>query len=169
MLTIESVFSSAIQQAGSTIVAQNIGAGKTERVREVVRKSLIMGLAFACVTSAVVLLFPEQIFRLFINDEAVMPYARPLMTLSTVPFLISAVNSAFYAVTIGTGYSTLTMIAGFLDGVVLRITLSMLFGLVMHMGVTGYYMGHCFARLAPVSCNLWYYLSGKWKTRKILK
>lgn len=169
VLTIESVFSSAIQQAGSTIVAQNIGAGKTERVREVVRKSLIMGLAVACITSSIVLLFPEQIFRLFINDEAVMPYARPLMTLSIVPFLISAVNSAFYAVTIGTGYSTLTMIAGFLDGVVLRITLSMLFGLVMNMGVTGYYMGHCFARLAPVSCNLWYYLSGRWKTRKILK
>ena len=56
-----------------------------------------------------------------------------------------------------------------MDGVVLRIALGLLFGKAVGLGVIGYYMGHCFARLAPVTCNLWYYLSGRWKTRKILK
>ena len=169
VLTIESVFSSSIQQAGSTIVAQNIGANETERVKELIRKSLVLGLAIAAVASLAACLFPEQIFRLFINDSAVMEYCRPLMYLSVVPFVISAINSPYYAVTMGTGFSSLTMLAGFLDGVVLRISLSLLFGLVLNWGVIGYFAGHCFARLAPVSCNLWYYLSGRWKTRKILK
>lgn len=170
VLTIESVFSTSIQQAGSSIVAQNIGAGKTDRVSELVRKSLVMGLAIASLTSLIVCLFPEQIFRMFINDgDVIKGYSHVLMYLSVIPFVISAVNSAFYSVTIGTGFSTLTLFAGFMDGVVLRIALGLIFGLVMGKGVIGYYMGHCFARLAPVSCNLWYYISGRWKTRKILK
>lgn len=90
------------------------------------------------------------------------------MQLSACTFVMTAVNGAFDSVTTGTGFANLKMIAGFLDGVVLRISLGLFFGIVLEMGIVGFFAGHCFARLAPLSFNIGYYLSGKWRTRHLV-
>ena len=168
VLTIENVFSNSVHQAGSTVVAQNIGAKKPERVRQLVRSALLLALAMVTVPVATALLFPEGIFRIFINNEEVLAYARPLMQLAACTFLMAALNSAFDSVTMGTGFANLKMIAGFLDGVVLRIALGLFFGVAMEMEVVGFFIGHCFARVAPMALNMAYYFSGKWKDRTLL-
>lgn len=168
VLTLEGVFSSSVQQAGGTIVAQNIGARKLARVRQLVHSALKVSLPIAVGSSAIVLLFPEAIFRVFINNEEVLAYAGQLMMLASCTFLMTAVNGAFDSVTTGTGFANLKMIAGFLDGVVLRIALGLFFGLHLRMGIVGFFIGHCFARIAPLTFNVAYYVSGKWKTRQIL-
>lgn len=168
VLTLEGVFSNSVHQAGGTIVAQNVGAGKLERVRQLVRSALQVSLPIAAAACTAALLIPEEIFRLFINNEAVLSYAQPLMVLACCTFLMTAVNGAFDSVTTGTGFANLKMVAGFLDGVVLRVALGLFFGLHLQMGIVGFFAGHCFARIAPLSFNIGYYLSGKWKNRKIL-
>lgn len=168
VLSMENVFSDAVQQAGSTIVAQNMGAGKTNRVRSLVRSSLRITVPIALLAGTLVLLFPEEIFRLFVNSSQILVYAPALMRLAALTFLLSAVNSAFNAVTTGTGFANLRLLAGVLDGIVLRISLGLTFGLVLNMGIVGFYMGHCLARIAPLAVNLIYYLSGRWKTRRLL-
>ena len=168
VLTLEGVFSTSVHQAGGTIVAQNVGARKPERVRSLVRSALVVSLPVAAVAVVAALLFPEEIFLIFISNEEVLSYAAVLMRFAACTFVMTAINGAFDSVTTGTGFANLKMIAGFLDGVVLRITLGLFFGLKMDMGIVGFYIGHCFARLAPLSFNIVYYLSGKWKNRHLL-
>ena len=167
VLTMENVFSSGIQQAGSTIVAQDAGAGKADRIRGSVRSGLILSVPMAIAASVAVIAWPEQLFHLFIQNEEILAYAPRLMRLAAVTFVISAVNCAFDSVTVGTGFAALKMAAGFLDGVVLRVSVGLYCGLVLDMGVVGFFFGHCFARLAPLVCNLIYYFSGRWKNRKL--
>lgn len=168
VLTLEGVFSTSIHQAGGTIVAQNMGARKPERVRQLVWSALLVSVPIGVAAAVAALVFPEEIFRIFIRNEGVLVYAKPLMQQSACTFLMTAVNGAFDSVTTGTGFANLKMIAGFLDGVVLRISLGLLFGLVLEMGIVGFFAGHCLARLAPLSFNIAYYLSGKWKTRHLV-
>ena len=41
------------------------------------------------------------------------------------------------------------------------------FSLMAILQAVGFFFGHCFARLAPLVCNLIYYFSGRWKNRKL--
>ena len=68
----------------------------------------------------------------------------------------------------GIGNARLSMVLALLDGVVLRIGLSWLFGIVFGWGFFGFVLGY---GLAPYGCaipGLIYFLSGKWKKRRIL-
>jgi Na+-driven multidrug efflux pump len=68
----------------------------------------------------------------------------------------------------GIGNARLGMVLALLDGVILRIGLSYLFGIVLGMGFFGFVLGY---GLAPYGCaipGMIYFLSGKWEKRKTL-
>jgi Na+-driven multidrug efflux pump len=68
----------------------------------------------------------------------------------------------------GIGNANLSMILALLDGVVLRIGLSWLFGVVLGWGFYGFVLGYA---LAPYGCGVpgsIYFLSGVWRKRKVL-
>ena len=74
----------------------------------------------------------------------------------------------FNGVVTGSGYSLLNFIMGMLDGVILRIGISLILADVVGMGVYGYFYGNALARVAPFIIAVAYFYSGKWKTRKLL-
>jgi len=68
----------------------------------------------------------------------------------------------------GIGNAKLSMVLALLDGVVLRIGLSWLFGIVLDWGFFGFVLGY---GLAPYGCavpGMIYFLSGVWQRRKVL-
>ena len=54
------------------------------------------------------------------------------------------------------------------DGIIARIGLSILFGVTLDMGVRGFWLGSSLAGLVIGVIGVFYYFSGKWKTRKLL-
>lgn len=69
----------------------------------------------------------------------------------------------------GIDNSFLNLIFGLLDGVVLRISLSYLFGIVWDMGLYGFFLGYGLAAYGTSIPGTIYYLSGKWKRYQMLK
>ncbi|MCI9315099.1 MAG: MATE family efflux transporter [Lachnospiraceae bacterium] len=57
--------------AFSTYVAQNYGAGKTERIRRGMRDAALGAFVFCTVISVLVVLFASQLMGLFLNEESV--------------------------------------------------------------------------------------------------
>ena len=68
----------------------------------------------------------------------------------------------------GSGNFKLNLAVALLDGVFMRICLSLLLGLVIGYGVYGFWYGHALAGFTPFVIGGWYYLSGKWRTRKYI-
>ena len=63
----------------------------------------------------------------------------------------------------GIGNARMSFIVGIIDGVVARVGLAMLFGLVFEMGIMGFWLGDICASFMPfVICGI-YFWSGKWK------
>ncbi|MBD5476008.1 MAG: MATE family efflux transporter [Lachnospiraceae bacterium] len=56
--------------AFSTYVAQNYGAGKTERIRRGMRDAVAGAFVFCLVISSLVVLFSEQLMGLFLSEES---------------------------------------------------------------------------------------------------
>lgn len=55
--------------AFSTFIAQNLGAGNTERIKSGIRSAALTATSFCIVISAVVLIFAEKLMMLFVNSS----------------------------------------------------------------------------------------------------
>lgn len=164
------VITTSVKAAAGAMVGQNIGAGEYDRVKQIVRYSLLLTGLSALLLSAFCLVFPHAMFRLFTSDAAVVEYGPQFMPICALIFILSAIMSAYGPVVTGTGNAKLSLIGGILDGVVFRIGFSFLFGMYFNMGVVGFFLGNALARLGPVTIDLVYYYSCAWKRyRKLVK
>lgn len=164
------VITTSVKAAAGAMVGQNVGAGKHDRIKQVVRYSLLLAGASALLLSLFCLVFPYAMFRLFTSDAAVIEFGPQFMPICALIFILSAIMSAYGPVVTGTGNAKLSLIGGILDGVVFRIGFSFLLGMYLGMGVVGFFLGNALARLGPVSIDLVYYYSGAWKRyRKLVK
>lgn len=158
----------SVKSAAGTMVGQNIGAKKYDRVKQVVHSCLLLSGGSALIMSAAALLFPDMIFSWFTSDADAMAYSSVFMQICALIFILSALMSAYAPVVTGTGNAKLAFIGGVLDGVVLRIGLGMLLGITFHMEVVGFFLGNALCRLGPIAIDSWYYYSGAWKKYKKL-
>ncbi len=165
---IANIFAISVREASGTIVAQNIGAERLDRVRETVRSVAIVSFSAAFVMALFSVLFPNFIFSLFTSDPEVLSQARVFMLICCIIYFLSAAIAPYEGVVSGTGNAKLGFIGGMLDGVVFRVGFCMLFGLVLGMGAKGFFLGDALARTGIVLVGAIYYHSGKWKSYRIL-
>ena len=159
------IMGNSMNDATASLVGQNIGAGKVERVKRTVWCALGFGMAYAAILVVLFLLFPEQIFSFFTNDAEVIAMAGPFMVVAAVTAITFGLMSPFLGLINGVGAATLNMIIAMADGVIARISLSLLFGYGLKMGALGFVLGNCLAGFVSGIGGGAYFLSGKWKNR----
>ena len=162
------VFIQGVDTASAAMVGQNLGARKTERAGKVTLYTWGSCLVCAAAISIGCLLIPQQIFGLFTSDPEVERLGAVFLRIMIVHFFASATTGSFQAMITGCGYVELGFLIGLLDGVVCKVGLSMLFVYVFDMGYLGLFWGVACSRILPAFVCIAYYLSGKWKTRKLL-
>ena len=165
---IMNVICGSLSTGGSAMVGQSLGAGKTERIPAVIRFSLIVNAAFATLFSSVIIIFPRWLFGLFNSDVEVLDMAMTYVMPAVLNSFGFAVRSPFFALINGVGHPKLNLLVGLLDGVVCRIGLALLLGIVVGMGIRGFWYGSVLAGYIPLFIGGYYFISGKWKTQKLL-
>lgn len=162
------VFIQGIDTASASMVGQNLGAKKTERAGKTTLCTAFAAVVCAAASGLLCLLFPHQIFGIFTKDEAVIILGATFLRIFILHFFASAITGSFQAMVTGCGFVELGFVLGILDGVICKIGLSILFMRVFHMGYIGLWWGVACSRILPGCICVGYYLSGKWKTRKLL-
>jgi Na+-driven multidrug efflux pump len=158
----------AVDTGSGAMIGQNIGARKTERVKKIVLSTLAITLTAATIASAFALLCPRTLFGIFTMDKEVMELGVTYLKIMVITFYLAALLGTFQAVVTGVGFASFGFAIGMLDGVVCRIGFSLFFVYVLDWGVKGFFMGHAMARLIPFILSFLYYISGRWKKRKLL-
>ena len=95
-----------------------------------------------------------------------MTIAMEFQPIAVVLFLGSACRSPMNALINGSGNHRVNFATAILDGIVMRVGLSVLLGLVLHMEYLGFWLGDALAGYTPFFIGLVYYFTGAWKTRK---
>ena len=165
--SITAVVTNALSTAGSSMVGQNIGAGKYHRVPKIIGVSMVVDLAFAVLLSFLTICFPRTIFGLFNDDPQVLDMAMTYIPVAVLLYVGFAMRSPFFALINGSGNAKLNLIVGLLDGVICRVGLAMLMGIAMGMGIMGFWLGNAFAGYMPFLIGGVYFLTGKWKKRMV--
>lgn len=164
---IPSIITQGMSMANSSMVGQNMAAGKPGRVKQSVRTCFILNLCVYGVFILVCMAAPKLVFTLFTTEESVLELAPAYLRISCIGFAASIFNSSFNSVINGIGFTSLSMAIGLLDGVVARIAFSLLFGITLGLGLNGFFLGHSLAIWITALLSFGYYLSGHWQRRKL--
>jgi len=160
--------SQGIQFAAMPMISQNIAAAKPKRAEAVVRYSWLFSGIWTVVFIAAYVLFGKQMFMAFSDDVLVHEMSGTFIKAILWMFPALAVMRGSSAFIQGIGNARLSMVLALLDGVILRIGLSWLFGIALNWGFYGFVLGYA---LAPYGCavpGMIYFLSGIWKKRRVL-
>ncbi len=166
--SIANLISTAMNTAGSTMVGQNIAAGEFERVKTILKKLSVITLSVATVLSAIICLFPEEIFSIFTDegDADVLAIAGGYVPIAVLLFFGAAMRAIMNALINGSGNYRINFVTAILDGIVMRIGLALLFGLVLGMKHYGFWLGDALAGFTPFFIGLVFYFTGLWKKGK---
>ncbi len=162
------LFINTTETAASSMIAQNLGAKKPERARKTTLYTFFVTLGVATAASILALAIPRPLYRIFTPDAEVIELGVVYMRILVMSLYMMSFTGSFQAMVTGSGFVSLGFLLGVMDGVVCRIGFSLLFLCVFDAGVTSFFWGTAFSRTIPGLICLGYFISGKWKTRKLL-
>ncbi|MBQ4280599.1 MAG: MATE family efflux transporter [Spirochaetales bacterium] len=157
------VVSMSFTAAGSSMVGQNLGAKKYERVPRILATIAVIGLAMFSVMTVVMIAIPEKVFGMFTSDIAVLSLANILIVPMILNFYGAATRSISFALINGSGNTKLNLAVALIDGILMRIGLAALLCFSFNMGSLGCWYGDAIAGFMPLFIGLVFYLSGRWK------
>lgn len=168
LASIANLVSNSLNAAGSSMVGQNIGAGEYKRVPKIFMRVFGISICISVLLSAVLCLFPEAVFSIFASGEdkaKVLEIAMGYIPIGVLMFFGSAFRSPANALINGSGNYKINFATAIFDGIVLRIGLSYLFGIILKGGYYGFFLGDALAGFTPFWIGIVFYISGKWKTK----
>ena len=110
----------SLNQAATTFVSQNIGAGREDRVNKGTIRSLQAAVVVTAVIAAVLVVFAPQATSLFSQDESVIYYGVLFLRMNTFFLVFNAINHVLAGALRGRGDSRGPMVCMLACFVVIR-------------------------------------------------
>lgn len=153
-----------VNYAVSTFVAQNRTAGKFDRVNKSVYAGAICSLAVYSAFAVTYIFDVDGIFGLFTSDADVISsaetFSRAILWAFPAMITMRATNGYIQ----GMGKSVWSFVLALFDGVILRLGLSYLFGVVLDEGTYGLFLGYGLATYGSAIPGAIYFFVKKRKT-----
>ncbi len=160
--------SQGIQYAAMPMISMNIGAKNIKRTKKIVFTACVVSIIFTVFCILVYLLAGEALFKIFSDDVKVHNLSSQFIYAIIWMFPAFAVMRGSGAFIQGIGNTKLCMVLAMLDGVVLRIGLSWLLGIVCGFGFFGFVLGYGLAPYGYAIPSMLYFLFGGWEKKKTL-
>ena len=110
--------------AMTTFVGQNVGARRLDRVHEGVREGLAAGLMISVALVAAILVFGENLMRMFTSTQEVVSLGVHMMRILAVGYIAMAVTQSLSGVMRGAGDTMTPMWVSLITTIVIRMPLA---------------------------------------------
>ena len=169
VVNLGSIGISALSTGVGTMAGQNIGAGRPEHAGKTIQVGVRCALILAIAMFCLIRLIPGPLARLFNSDANALDASVQCLKYLSIILFPSALFFIYVSISTAVGFSTFSMFCHLLDGVVVRVALSLLLSRVFDMGIVGVYLGMGLApSLSAVIAGIYFY-SGAWKKRRLLE
>ncbi len=157
-----------LSQAVSTFTGQNMGAGKTERVKRGHLSAVIVGGAISVAVGATVMAFGPALMGLFTVDAEVIAIGARYLFIVGATYALFSTMFINNGVMRGAGDAFIPMINTLLALWVVRIPCAILFSGPLGMGSDGVWWSVPAGWTMGVIFSTWYYLGGRWKRKAVV-
>jgi putative MATE family efflux protein len=172
--------SMVFSQALSTFVGQNIGAGRIDRVKKGLHRTLLMASATAVLISVLVIIFKYPLMGLFTQDQTVIRTGGQYLTIVTSFYLLFTGMFIYGGVMRGAGDTLVPMFLTLFSLWVIRVPAALflskdsveVLGLTIPgagMGESGIWWSIPAGWGFGVLLSFIYYRTGRWKTKAVVK
>lgn len=161
---VESLFIMPIGALGNAVMtmsAQNIGANKFDRVKEIFKNGIVIGIIISSVMSIFSIVNPHLLINMFTKDLEVFEYSKSYIYTIMPIFIFYSIMFVCNGVINGAGKTIVIMIFSTSTTLVLRTILA--YALSEKFALVGIWasMGICY--IINTLFSLYYYKSNKWQ------
>lgn len=155
------LFLNAVSSATATMVAQNIGAKEFDRAKQVMKQCMHITVSLALLFIVICQLSAPYLVSIFIDDATIAALA---VTNLRIEILAQVFYAGFYSYNVlatGSGHTLFTMFNSFLNCIVVRLVLAILFE--SQFGLHGIYWACMIAPSVSVPVGYWFYKTNRWR------
>ena len=153
----------------STFVGQNVGAGKTERIKSGLKSTLIMSSVFSLAATFVMVFFGGHLMQLFVRSsesEVIRVGSEYLVIVGSFYIVFSAMFS-INGVMRGAGDTIVPMFITFFSLWMVRIPVA--YFLSLRIGESGIWWAIPIAWIIGTVFAFLYYRTGRWKAKAVVR
>jgi putative MATE family efflux protein len=151
----------------ATFVGQNLGANKPYRVTNGFKATLLMSSSISVMVTIIVIFFASFLMNLFTPDPEVIRIGREYLVIVSSFYLVFTALFTTNGVLRGAGDTLIPMFITLFSLWLVRIPLS--WYLSQKIGETGIWWAVPIGWLLGMFVSYLYYLSGRWKTKTVVK
>lgn len=156
-----------LSNAASTLVGQNLGAGKPDRAERSVWITGWTNVALMSVIGSIILLIPDQLVRLFIPDEAVLQSGVTTLRWMGAGFVFYALGMVVVQGFNGAGDTLTPTKINLFCFWLFEIPLAYLLGIFFDWQLTGVCISILVAESLLTIIGILVFRQGRWKLRKV--
>ncbi|MCG0276688.1 MAG: MATE family efflux transporter [Thermosediminibacteraceae bacterium] len=153
----------SIGLAVSSLSAQNIGAQKYDRVREVMKWGSLMSIMISGLATLAVLIFPEKLLLLFTSDPVLISEGKSILRIIGVAYVPFGLLWVANGILRGAGNTFVPMVISVLSLWGLRVPLAYYLSNFTPLQSKGIWVAIAFSMIMSAFMSLAYYYSGYWK------
>jgi len=157
-----------LSMATSTLVGQNIGAGKMDRAEKITKLSVKIGFISLTAIGIIMFLFAKQISAIFIPGEIETIRASALfIKIMALSFGFIGIQMSLNGLFRGSGNTMISMVLSIVSLWVLRFPLAYLLSIHTHFAEVGIWMAFPIANIIAAIIAIIWFAKGTWKQKNI--
>lgn len=160
----------ALNVALATMVGQNMGAGKMDRVMKATKLDFIYSALYSAVICAVMWVFSRELLMIFTDDPQTLAVGANYFKGHCWDYLLlMPFGYCFGGLFLGTGHSSYVAIANGVGALVSRIPLCIVLAHFMGLGVVGIGLAYPISTFFTDLTYFFFYFKGDWKKSVLSK
>jgi putative MATE family efflux protein len=156
-----------LSNAAATLVGQNLGAKELERAEQSVMLSVKYNVVFMGLVMLTFLVFPEQIIRIFTNDEAVLGYGAHALQIIGAGYIFFGIGMVLTQALNGAGDTKTPTMINFICFWVFQVPLAYFLAYTLDLSSTGVFIAIPVAEVLIAAMSWYYFRKGNWKKIKV--
>jgi len=157
-----------IGEAASVLVGQYMGAGRRDLARRALLNSIKLSVAVMVSMGVVFWLFPETLYRLFVDEPEVLAIGRELMFIAAIFQVFDAVAMTTVGGLNGAGDTRFTMLASIAANWFVLVPVAWTFGVALEMGAAGTWLGLLAEVVALSAVTMLRFYRGAWEGKAVV-
>lgn len=159
--------SSGLGNAAATLVGQNLGANKPKQAEKSVWSTGIANTVFMGIIGLVLVIWPEQIIRLIVNENEVVQKGVECLRIVSIGFVAYGLGMVLVSSLNGAGDTLTPMFINIFCFWLFEIPLAYLLSIKFGMQEKGVYYAIVIAETCMTLSSLLFFMRGKWKLKKV--
>ncbi len=157
-----------LSMATSTLVGQNMGAGKISRAEKITKLSALFGFIILTIVGIIIFLFAKQISAIFIPGELETIQSSALfIKIMALTFGFIGIQMALNGAFSGSGNTMISMVLSIVSLWVLRFPIAYLISMHTHFAEVGIWIAFPAANVIAAIITVIWFSKGTWKQKKI--